>query len=64
MPKQTYVVKYNQFTQSYLTGWTGELTYANCQWGALSNALEFGTQQAVDDIATSINSGTVGLPKP
>lgn len=64
MPRTTYVVKYNETTDVYLTGWTGELTYANCSWGALSAAMEFGTQVEADDIATAINSGTVGLPKP
>lgn len=65
MSKQTkYVVAFNDQTDSYLTGWTGQLEYENCTWGALENALEFDTQKEVDDIAEKINSGTVGTIKP
>jgi len=65
MPKQQkYVVAFNSQTDSYLTGWTGQLEYENCTWGALENAIEFDTQEEVDDIADKINSGTVGMPRP
>lgn len=65
MPKQQkYIVQFDNQTDSYLTGWTGQLEYENCQWGTLENAMEFDTQEEVDEIAVKINSGTVGLPRP
>ena len=64
MPRESFVVKYNETTDLYLNGWVGELEYENCSWGAIGIAMEFGTQGEVDNIATAINSGTIGLPKP
>lgn len=66
MPKQKYVVKYNTQLDIYLIAFTGQLetiTYEDCTWGSISNAIEFDTQEQVTDIATKINSGSVGLPR-
>lgn len=64
MPRQKYVVKFNTTTELYMIHYSP--VYDLCEWGSLShpNLLEWETLEGAEAAATSINSGTVGLPKP
>lgn len=62
MPQNEFVVKYNEDTELYMTVFSPN--YVFCQWGSAENALVFDTLEDAQEIATMINSGTVGTPKP
>lgn len=62
MGQQTYVVRYNEQTDLYLTVFNPD--YNLCQWGGVENAITFETLEDAQNIANMINSGTVGTVKP
>lgn len=64
MPKQTYVVQYNDQTDLYMIEYNSQ--YSLCRWGTLSNPdlMQWATLAAAQAVATSINGGTVGTTKP
>lgn len=64
MPHSTFVVKFNSSTELYMIEYNPN--YSLCRWGTIDNPdlLEWDSLAAAQNIATSINSGTVGLPKP
>jgi hypothetical protein len=59
-----YVVKFNSSTELYMIGYNPN--YSLCRWGTLDNPelLTWDSLAGAQAAATSINSGTVGLPKP
>lgn len=62
MGQQQYVVKYNDTTDLYLVVYNPD--YNLCQWGSVDVALTWETLQDAQNIAASINSGTIGTTKP
>jgi len=59
---QEFVVKINETTKLYMISYNTE--YSRCQWGNVNDAVIFDTLEEAEAIATGINSGTVGTPKP
>lgn len=64
MPQNQFVVKYNDAVELYMIFYSPN--YYLCEWGAITHPdlLVWSTLGDARAIATSINSGTVGLPKP
>jgi hypothetical protein len=61
MPKQEFVVKYNEQTDLYLTSYSDP---EHCTWGSPSVALTWGTLAQAQSVAAAIGGGTVGTTKP
>lgn len=64
MGQQQYVVKYNDTTDLYMISY--DPIYSNCTWGSVDNPslMIWSTLEAAQNVAASINSGTVGTTKP
>lgn len=62
MPQNEFVVQFNEQTDLYMTVFNPE--YSQCQWGNLENAITFTSLEKAQEVATMINSGTVGVPRP
>lgn len=59
-----FVVKFNSTTELYMVSYNPN--YNLCRWGTLEHPdlMEWDSLAASQGVATSINSGTVGTPKP
>lgn len=64
MPNQEFVVQYSNQTDLYMVHYDPD--YSLCRWGSLQdpNLMVWSTLEAANAVATSINHGTGGLPKP
>lgn len=61
MPKEQFVVKLNDTTDLFLTYYSTDP--AHCLWGAVNDALTWPTLLQAQNIAASIGSGPVGVPR-
>lgn len=62
--KKMYVVKFNSSTELYMIAYSPN--YYFCRWGSLQHPdlMTWDSLAGAQGVASSINSGTVGLPKP
>jgi hypothetical protein len=64
MAAQLYVIKYNETTDLFCIFFS--TNYSKCRWGSINDpdlVVRY-TLAEVQTMALSINSGTVGTPKP
>lgn len=64
MPNTKFVVQFNDTVDLYMIDYQPE--YKACSWGTIEhpNVMTWGTLEAAQAVALSINHGTVGIPKP
>lgn len=63
MPKsEEFVVKYSDTIATYLISYQDD--YQNLVWGSAAAAITFPTLGEAEALATAINAGTLGVPKP
>ena len=62
MPKNQFVVKFNEATDLYLKVYSP--VFENCQWAGVDEAIAWETLDQAETVASLIGNGTVGTTKP